>query len=157
MARRGLMEQDLSKFELEVGKLHPLTPEVISRQATINIGTIGHVAHRKCTVVKAISGVPTVRFKNELERNITIKPGPVDVDGEQHVGALPPRGVVGSDHGGGVLDGCGPGGVCEVEQHGAVAGAAVLRPHGRALPGGRDGTTSRSGWTRAAASAASTR
>jgi len=38
MPRRGLMEQDLSKFELEVAKLHPLTPEVISRQATINIG-----------------------------------------------------------------------------------------------------------------------
>lgn len=52
-----------------------LTPEVISRQATINIGTIGHVAHGKSTVVKAISGVQTVRFKNELERNITIKLG----------------------------------------------------------------------------------
>jgi translation initiation factor 2 subunit 3 len=37
--------------------LHPLSPEVISRQATINIGTIGHVAHGKSTVVKAISGV----------------------------------------------------------------------------------------------------
>ncbi|KAF8711174.1 hypothetical protein HU200_029186 [Digitaria exilis] len=37
MARsRGLMEQDQSK--LDVTKLHPLTPEVISRQATINIG-----------------------------------------------------------------------------------------------------------------------
>ena len=47
----------------------------ISRQATINIGTIGHVAHGKSTVVKAISGVQTVRFKNELERNITIKLG----------------------------------------------------------------------------------
>ncbi|CAG8571492.1 4286_t:CDS:10 [Paraglomus brasilianum] len=55
--------------------LHPLSPEVISRQATINIGTIGHVAHGKSTVVKAISGVQTVRFKNELERNITIKLG----------------------------------------------------------------------------------
>lgn len=52
-----------------------LSPEVISRQATINIGTIGHVAHGKSTVVKAISGVQTVRFKNELERNITIKLG----------------------------------------------------------------------------------
>lgn len=31
------MEQDLSK--LDVTKLHPLSPEVISRQATINIGT----------------------------------------------------------------------------------------------------------------------
>ena len=55
--------------------LTPLTPEVISRQATINIGTIGHVAHGKSTIVKAISGVQTVRFKNELERNITIKLG----------------------------------------------------------------------------------
>ncbi|KAH8962415.1 hypothetical protein BDL97_05G100900 [Sphagnum fallax] len=73
MAKRGLMEQDLSK--LDVTKLHPLSPEVISRQATINIGTIGHVAHGKSTVVKAISGVQTVRFKNELERNITIKLG----------------------------------------------------------------------------------
>jgi translation initiation factor 2 subunit 3 len=44
-------------------------------QATINIGTIGHVAHGKSTVVKAISGVQTVRFKNELIRNITIKLG----------------------------------------------------------------------------------
>lgn len=108
MSRKGLMEQDLSK--LDVTKLHPLSPEVISRQATINIGklallllstafflrilhifhvfcflsisnvslltdwkaylctnlmlssfahsgTIGHVAHGKSTVVKAISGV----------------------------------------------------------------------------------------------------
>jgi translation initiation factor 2 gamma subunit (eIF-2gamma) len=55
--------------------LTPLTPEVISRQATINIGTIGHVAHGKSTVVKSLSGVLTVRFKNEKERNITIKLG----------------------------------------------------------------------------------
>ena len=40
-----------------------------------NVGTIGHVAHGKSTVVKAISGVMTVRFKNELVRNITIKLG----------------------------------------------------------------------------------
>lgn len=59
----------------DISKLTPLSPEVISRQATINIGTIGHVAHGKSTVVKAISGVHTVRFKNELERNITIKLG----------------------------------------------------------------------------------
>ncbi|KAK7073706.1 Eukaryotic translation initiation factor 2 subunit 3, partial [Halocaridina rubra] len=59
----------------DISKLTALSPEVISRQATINIGTIGHVAHGKSTVVKAISGVQTVRFKNELERNITIKLG----------------------------------------------------------------------------------
>lgn len=68
-----LSKQDLSN--LEINKLTPLTHDVISRQATINIGTIGHVAHGKSTVVKAISGVQTVRFKNELERNITIKLG----------------------------------------------------------------------------------
>lgn len=33
---KGLAEQDLSK--LDVNELHPLSPEVISRQATINIG-----------------------------------------------------------------------------------------------------------------------
>lgn len=68
-----LAKQDLSR--LDVSELNPLTSEVISRQATINIGTIGHVAHGKSTVVKALSGVQTVRFKNELERNITIKLG----------------------------------------------------------------------------------
>ena len=61
--------------DLDLSSLSPLSPEIISRQATINIGTIGHVAHGKSTVVKAISGVQTVRFKNELERNITIKLG----------------------------------------------------------------------------------
>ncbi|KAI6853679.1 hypothetical protein KC318_g22622, partial [Hortaea werneckii] len=44
---------------LDISKLTPLSPEIISRQATINIGTIGHVAHGKSTVVKAISGVQT--------------------------------------------------------------------------------------------------
>ena len=68
-----LAVQDLSK--LDVSKLQVITPEVISRQATINIGTIGHVAHGKSTVVKAISGVQTVRFTMEIKRNITIKLG----------------------------------------------------------------------------------
>jgi translation initiation factor 2 subunit 3 len=68
-----LAAQDLST--LDPTRLTALSPEIISRQATINIGTIGHVAHGKSTVVKAISGVQTVRFKNELIRNITIKLG----------------------------------------------------------------------------------
>lgn len=73
-ARPELPEQP-NPDQLEVSKLTPLSPEIICRQATINIGTIGHVAHGKSTVVKAISGVQTVRFKTELERNITIKLG----------------------------------------------------------------------------------
>lgn len=62
-------------MSIDPSKLTALSPEVISKQATINIGTIGHVAHGKSTVVKAISGVHTVRFRTELERNITIKLG----------------------------------------------------------------------------------
>jgi translation initiation factor 2 subunit 3 len=41
----------------DIPTLTPLSPQAISRQATLNIGTIGHVAHGKSTVVRAISGV----------------------------------------------------------------------------------------------------
>ncbi len=74
-ADRPTLPPQTDPRKLDVSKLSPLTPEIIARQATINIGTIGHVAHGKSTVVKAISGVQTVRFKNELIRNITIKLG----------------------------------------------------------------------------------
>jgi translation initiation factor 2 subunit 3 len=73
--QRPVLPEQPDPKDLDVSKLTPLSPEIICRQATINIGTIGHVAHGKSTVVKAISGVQTVRFKNELERNITIKLG----------------------------------------------------------------------------------
>ena len=72
-ADKGWPDQDTPG--IQYGSLTPLSPIVMHRQATINIGTIGHVAHGKSTVVKAISGVQTVRFKTELERNITIKLG----------------------------------------------------------------------------------
>lgn len=75
LAARPELPEQPDPADLDVASLTPLSPEIIARQATINIGTIGHVAHGKSTVVKAISGVQTVRFKNELERNITIKLG----------------------------------------------------------------------------------
>ena len=78
MTQTEIVQPHLSKQSLEnldVSILTPTSPEVISRQATINIGTIGHVAHGKSTVVKALTGVLTVRFRNERERNITIKLG----------------------------------------------------------------------------------
>ncbi|KAH8112379.1 translation initiation factor eIF2 gamma subunit [Phellopilus nigrolimitatus] len=50
-------EEEIETVEIDPTKLLPLSPEVISRQATINLGTIGHVAHGKSTVVKAISGM----------------------------------------------------------------------------------------------------
>ena len=49
-----LAEQSLENFD--IAKVTPLNPEIISRQATINIGTIGHVAHGKSTLVRAVSG-----------------------------------------------------------------------------------------------------
>jgi hypothetical protein len=55
--------------------LTPLSPEIIQNQATINVGTIGDVSHGKSTVVRALTGIKTTRFKEELERNITIKLG----------------------------------------------------------------------------------
>jgi hypothetical protein len=56
-----LAVQDLEN--IKPSEITPLTPEVISRQATINIGTIGHVAHGKSTVVKAISGIQVYYLK----------------------------------------------------------------------------------------------
>jgi len=40
-----LSKQDASKVDPK--SLTPLTPEIISRQATINVGTIGHVRRRR--------------------------------------------------------------------------------------------------------------
>ncbi|KAI5690744.1 Elongation factor Tu GTP binding domain [Leishmania braziliensis] len=70
---QGLAKQDLSKINLD--ELNVDTFEVMSRQATINVGTIGHVAHGKSTVVKALSGVKTQKFHREAVMNITIHLG----------------------------------------------------------------------------------
>ena len=69
----GLSVQSLDTLDLD--KMTPLSQDVISRQATINIGTIGHVAHGKSTVVRGLTGVQTTKFKQEKERTITIKLG----------------------------------------------------------------------------------
>ncbi|KAI3382190.1 hypothetical protein SNEBB_002900 [Seison nebaliae] len=61
--------------EIGVENLTPLTEDVITHQATINIGTIGHVAHGKSTIVKALTGIYPIRFKKEKLKNITIKLG----------------------------------------------------------------------------------
>lgn len=65
----------MQKTVVEGIELGPISQEIMKNQATVNIGMIGHVAHGKSTIVKAISGIKTVRFKSELERNITIKLG----------------------------------------------------------------------------------
>lgn len=69
----GLEEQHLET--LDITKLRVDTMEVMSRQATINIGTIGHVAHGKSTVVRALSGVKTQKYHAEAVKNITIHLG----------------------------------------------------------------------------------
>jgi translation initiation factor 2 subunit 3 len=61
--------------KLDLTKLDPFDETIMQGQATVNIGTIGHVQHGKSTVVRAISTVDTVRHKTEKERNITIKLG----------------------------------------------------------------------------------
>ena len=42
---------------------------------TLNIGTIGHVAHGKTTLVRAMTGERTQRSSVELEKNVTINLG----------------------------------------------------------------------------------
>lgn len=52
------------------------TSNIISTYTFLaDAATIGHVVHGKSTVVMAITGVMTVRFKNELIRNITTELG----------------------------------------------------------------------------------
>lgn len=66
----------LSPVKLPYVHLHPVVLREARRaDLKINVGTIGHVAHGKSSTVRAVSGVTTIRFKNELERNITIKLG----------------------------------------------------------------------------------
>lgn len=72
--KKNLLDLD-SLISTSSSEIENIEQEIIKNQATINIGTIGHVAHGKSTVVRSISGVKTVRFRNELERNITIKLG----------------------------------------------------------------------------------
>lgn len=43
--KRPELPEQSDPATLDLSKLTPLTPEVIARQATQNIGTIGHVAH----------------------------------------------------------------------------------------------------------------
>ena len=49
--------------------------DVIKNQAILNIGATGHVANGKSTLVRAMTGVATQKFKSEKERNITINIG----------------------------------------------------------------------------------
>jgi translation initiation factor 2 subunit 3 len=52
-----------------------LLSNIIKNQAITNIGTIGHVANGKSTLVKQMTGVKTQKHCDELERNITINLG----------------------------------------------------------------------------------
>lgn len=49
--------------------------DIISKQATINLGTIGHVSHGKTTTVAQITGERTQKYKKEITRNKTIHIG----------------------------------------------------------------------------------
>jgi translation initiation factor 2 subunit 3 len=49
--------------------------EVMARQATHLVGTLGHVSEGKSTLIRALTGVKTQRHAKEQERNITIHLG----------------------------------------------------------------------------------
>lgn len=48
---------------------------MLSKKPTLNVGTIGSVSQGKSTLVKALTGTSTQKFKQEKVRNITIKLG----------------------------------------------------------------------------------
>lgn len=57
---KDLMAKSPKLSVQQYDQIPTLTPDsrfVISRQATLNIGTIGHVAHGKSTVVRAITNI----------------------------------------------------------------------------------------------------
>lgn len=58
---------------------NPLSMDIMKLQPTINIGTLGAVAHGKSTLVKVLSGKSTGQFQNEKEKNMTIKLGYANV------------------------------------------------------------------------------
>lgn len=49
--------------------------DVMNSQPVINIGTLGHVAHGKSTIVRSLTGVRTTKHASEMKLNITIKLG----------------------------------------------------------------------------------
>ena len=49
--------------------------EIISKQATVNIGTVGHVNHGKSTVTWKLTGIRTQRHDKEISTNCTINLG----------------------------------------------------------------------------------
>lgn len=51
----------------------------MQKQPTFNLGTLGHVAHGKTSLVEALSSIRTTRISNEKKRGITIRLGYANV------------------------------------------------------------------------------
>jgi len=73
--------------------------DVLERQATHLIGTLGHVSEGKSTLVRALTGIKTQRHTKEQERNITIHLGYANckvwqhsATGDLYAGPAPPDG-----------------------------------------------------------------
>ena len=58
-----------------MSKLTIYEKDVLERQATHLIGTLGHVSEGKSTLIRALTGIKTQRHQKEQERNITIHLG----------------------------------------------------------------------------------
>ena len=58
--------------------------DVLERQATHLIGTLGHVSEGKSTLIRALTGIKTQRHQKEQERNITIHLGYANCKVYQH-------------------------------------------------------------------------
>jgi translation initiation factor 2 subunit 3 len=58
-------EKDAAQFNIDWNTIQ-------HEQPTINIGTLGHVAHGKSTIIKALTGISTGKYEKEKEKSMTI-------------------------------------------------------------------------------------
>lgn len=68
-------------YHIQASKSFPVwdDPELLELQPTLNIGSIGHVAHGKSTLVEALTRTKTAKSSSELKKNMTIKLGYANV------------------------------------------------------------------------------
>jgi len=71
----SLVGEQLPPISPEEAEELRLSESRLNLQPDVNIGMIGHVAHGKTSLTRAISGVNTIKFDAEKKRNITIKLG----------------------------------------------------------------------------------
>ncbi len=73
-----MLNPDQSKLDCTPNEIKFKRSEIIKKQSTVNIGTIGYASHGKSTTVAQLTGTRTQRHSDEIEENRTIHLGYAD-------------------------------------------------------------------------------